>query len=328
MQNYNYLDDTILIQIPQGDRLEIKIEEGQCSFYLNQTVIEQIQQAKINGFSLEISSKLIIYLWYYSISRSSEVLVRGAKLCAPTNFCTSFDWEPLCTFFSKHLILKNKNLFIILDILNFFVSKTAREKTNLQSGINFNSYYKQAKSASDTYEDEDIILQTTIIFDGDIFHKIKYSFLQNSNLSKIVSVHYWLTEQLISNFQTNPNLLTWELASSFTAGFVVYDLNPANGMLSIFTWLGLTILFAITRYVLVNQLQRLTYMNLKFINWFAWGLVCLIFSVVVGSINDFSGVNFLLLPFLSVMTPKLVEYILSFIQPQVSKLIWRWFLYS
>ncbi len=302
MQNYNYLDDKILIQIPQGDRLEIKIEEGQCSFYLNQTVIEQIQQAKINGFSLEMPSKLIIYLWYY-------------------------------TFFNKDLVLKNqklfsKNLSIILDILLFFISQNAREKTNLQSGINFNSYYKPAKSASDAYEDEDIILQTTIIFDGDIFHKIKYSFLENYHFSKIVSVHYWLTEQLINGFQINPILSTWELASSFTAGFVVYDLNPVNAMLSIFAWLGLTILFASTRYVLVNQLQRLTSIKFKVINWLAWGLVSLISSVVVGSINDFSGVNFLLLPFFSVITPKLVEYILSFIQPQVGKLIWRWFLYS
>ncbi|MCF2146421.1 hypothetical protein IQ276_008150 [Desmonostoc muscorum LEGE 12446] len=299
--NLQEIDNKILLQIPQGDRFELKIDQGQCSFYLNDTLIEQIQQAKKDGVSLKIPPKLIIYLWYY-------------------------------TCFSNHLEFENKNsnninLYILFDILQIFLSKSRQQKTSLQSGITFNSYYKQAQSASDAYEDEDIILQTTVIFDGDIFHKIKCNFLQNSNFSTVVSAHYWLTEQLISGFQINPNFLIWEVASSFTAGFVVYNLNPANGMLSIFDWLGLTILFATTRYVLVNQFQRLTSINSKFLDWLAWALVCLISSIVIGGINHFSEVNVLLLPFLSVVTPKLVEYALSFIQPRVGKLILRRLLY-
>ncbi|MFN6469428.1 MAG: hypothetical protein RMY36_007095 [Nostoc sp. SerVER01] len=283
----------ILLQIPEGDRFELKLEGGQCSFYLNETIIEQIQQAKKNGVFLEISTELIIYLWYY-------------------------------TCFSNYLVLENKNSItknLYLGILQLFFSKTAQEKTSLQSGITLNSYYKQAKSALSAYKDEDIVLQTVVIFDGDIFHKIKWDCLENSNFSIIVSAHYWLTEQLISSFQIKPNLLIWEVASSFTAGFLVYNLNPANGMLSIFAWLGLTILFATTRYILVNQFQKLTSINSKFINWLAWALVCLIPSFVVGGINGFSEVNALLLPLLSVVAPKLVEYILSFIQPRVGKLI-------
>ncbi|MBD2678276.1 MULTISPECIES: hypothetical protein [Nostoc] len=292
-------NNKILLQIPEGDRFELKIEEGVCSFYLNQAIIEQIQQAKENSVSLEIPPKLIIYLWYYSC-------------------------------FSSHLVFENQNSIsqnLYLRIFQIFFSKTAQQETSLQSGINFNSYYKHDNSASDTYEDEDIILQTTVIFNGDIFHKIKHNFLQNSNFSKVVSAHYWLTEQLISSLQIQPNLLIWEIASSFTAGFVVYNLNPANAMLSIFTWLGLTILFATTRYVLANQFKRLTSINSKFINWLAWALVCLIPTIAIGGIHGFTEINVLLLPLLSVIAPKLVEYILSFIQPRVGKLILRQLLF-
>lgn len=293
--NLEKINNKILLQIPEGDRFELKIEEGVYSFYLNETIIEQIHQAKENSVSLEIPPKLIIYLWYYSC-------------------------------FSRDLVFENQNSInknLYLSFLQIFFSKTARQETSLQSGINFNSYYKQSQLSSDAYEDEDIILQTTVIFNGDIFHKIKGNFLQNSNFAKIVSAHYWLTEQLISSLQIQPNLLIWEVGSSLTAGLVVYNFNPGNAMLSIFAWLGLTILFATTRYVLANQFQRLTSINYKFINWLAWALVCLVPSIAIGGINGFSNINILLLPLLSVIAPKLVEYILSFIQPRVGKLILR-----
>ncbi|RCJ24565.1 hypothetical protein A6S26_18670 [Nostoc sp. ATCC 43529] len=293
--NLEKINNKILLQIPEGDRFELKIEEGVYSFYLNETIIEQIHQAKENSVSLEIPPKLIIYLWYYNC-------------------------------FSRDLVFENQNSInknLYLSFLQIFFSKTARQETSLQSGINFNSYYKQSQLSSDAYEDEDIILQTTVIFNGDIFHKIKGNFLQNSNFAKIVSAHYWLTEQLISSLQIQPNLLIWEVASSFTAGFVIYNLNLVNGILSIFAWLGLTILFATTRYVLVNQLQKLTSINSKFINWLAWALVCLIPTIAIGGINGFTEINVLLLPLLSVIAPKLVEDILSFIQPRVGKLILR-----
>ncbi|MBL1201875.1 MAG: hypothetical protein FWK04_23140 [Nostoc sp. GBBB01] len=288
-------DNKILLQIPGGDRFQIKIEAGQCSFYLNDEIIKQIQQAKENGASLEIPPKLIIYLWYYSC-------------------------------FSSHLIFENKNLTtknLSLNILQFFLSKTAQQETSLQSGFNFNSYYKESQLSSDTCEYEDIILQSSVIFSGDIFHKIKCNLIQNANFSKIVFAHYWLTEQLINSLQIQPKLLIWEVASSLTAGFVVYNLNPANAILSIFTWLSLTILFAATRYVLVNQFQKLTAINSKFIDWLAWMLVCLIPSIAIGGIHNFSELNVFILPFVSVVVPKLVEYILTFVQPLVGKLILR-----
>ncbi len=146
--------------------------------------------------------------------------------------------------------------------------------------------------------------------------------MRNSNCSTIISAHYWLTEQILNCFCTKLNLLVWEVASLFPAGFVAYNLYPANRILSIFAWIGFTILFATTRYLLVNQLQRRTSINSKFINWLVWTLICLIPSVV-GTTSRFIDVNALLLSFMSLIAPKLGEYILTFIGPRVGKLIIR-----
>ncbi|WP_392531541.1 hypothetical protein [Nostoc sp. C117] len=288
---------TLFVQIPQGDRFEVKIEQGQCSFYLNDKIVEQIQQVKKTDTSLDIPPKLIVYLWYF--------------ICFNKNIRLKY----------KKQIYLNFDIILILDILKAFLNKTPQNQTRLESGITFNCYYKQAQLASDAYEDKDIVLQTTIIYHGDIFHKIRWDFLENSQYSIIVSVHSWLAEKLISRLQINPNLLVWEIASSFNAGFLVYNLYLPNQILSIFVWLGLSILFSISRYVLLNQFQRRTTINSKSVNWLAWGIVCLIPSLVVGGTNEFNDVNAFLLPFSSVMAPKLVEYILSFIQPRISKLI-------
>ncbi len=304
---YNQTDValSLFLQVPQGDRFELKVNQGQCSFYLNETIAEQIQQAQKIGVALYIPPKLIISLWYYTCFSNN---IKNNQETTEKQFSNFF------------------YLILIVDIFKFFLSKTARKKTALQSGITFNSYYQQTQLSSDAYEDQDIILQSTILIHGDIFHKIKWDFMQNSHCSIIVSAHYWLTEQLLSCFRTNLNLLVWELASLFTAGLVVYNLYPASGILSIFAWIGFTILFATTRYVLVNQLQRRTSISYKFINWLTWTLICLIPSVVVGATSGFSNINALLLPFWSLLAPKLAEYILSFMGPRVGKLIIRRFL--
>ena len=87
-----------------------------------------------------------------------------------------------------------------------------RCKTSLQSGITFNFYYKQAELDSAAYEDKNIILQGVVLPHGDIFHKIKWNFMQSSNCSTIISAHYWLTEQILNCFRTKLNLLVWEVA--------------------------------------------------------------------------------------------------------------------
>ena len=69
---------SLFLQIPQGDRFELKVEQSQCRFYLNETVVEQIQQAQRTGVSLYIPPKLIIPLWYY-VCFSNNVVFGNKK---------------------------------------------------------------------------------------------------------------------------------------------------------------------------------------------------------------------------------------------------------
>ncbi|MBC1222454.1 hypothetical protein GNF10_21675 [Nostoc sp. UCD121] len=295
---------SLFLQVPQGDRFQLKVERSQCSFYLSEIVVEQIQQAQKAGVSLYIPPKLIIPLWYYAYLGNNVVF--GNKKEVTEKEVSSF-------FYAA----------VIVNIIKSFLSKTAWSKASLQSGITFNSYYEQPESASNAYQEKDIILQSTILLHGDIFHKMKLDFMQNSNCSTIISAHYWLTEQILSCFRTKLNLLVWEIASLFPAGLVVSSLHTANLILSIFAFIGFSILFATTRYVLINQLQRRTSINSKFINWLAWTLICIIPIFVVSAIHSFRDVNALFLSFLSLIAPKISEYVLNFLRPLVGKLILR-----
>ncbi|MEH2295090.1 hypothetical protein [Nostoc sp.] len=305
---------SFFVQIPQSTpiELEIKVEPGQYTFYLNMAVLKQIEQARKIGCSLYIPPKLLAYLWYYN--------------CFSDNIC--FSNNPVQ--YNKLVINKKKlkpfeNTFIV-SFIKLLWSKSLQNKSTLQHGLTFNFYYREDTSALYFWKEQDIVLQSNILFYGDIIHKIRSDFIQNPECLNITYLHYWLIEQILNYLRTNLNLLVWEIASLFPAGFVVYNLYLANVMISIFAWIGLTILFATTRYVLVNQLQRGTSINSKFINRLIWTLICLIPSVVVGATSGFSNVYALLLPLLSVIAPQLVECILSFISPRVWRLIIRRFL--
>ncbi|MEH2242999.1 hypothetical protein [Nostoc sp.] len=305
---------SFFVQIPQSTpiELEIKVEPAQYTFYLNNAVLKQIEQARRIGCSLYIPPKLLAYLWYYN--------------CFSDNIC----FNKNTVQYNKLVIAKkNFNVFNNTFIVNFIKllwSKSLQKKSTLQYGLTFNSYYREDTSALYFWKEQDIVLQSNILFYGDMIHKIRSDLIQNPECLNIVYVHYWLIEQILNYLRTNLNLLVWEIASLFPAGFVVYNLHRANWMLLIFAWLGLTILFASTRYVLVNQLQRCTSINSKFINRLIWTLICLIPSVVVGATSSFSNVNALLLPLSSLIAPKLAQYILSFIGPRVWKLLIRRFL--
>ncbi|MDZ7949630.1 hypothetical protein [Nostoc sp. DedQUE09] len=298
------------VQIPQGTpiELEIKVEPGQYTFYLNKTVLKQIAEAREIGCSLYIPPKLLAYLWYYN--------------CFSDKICFNKNATP----YTKLVV--NKNNFKIFDntfIVNFiklFWSKSLQNKSRLQYGLTFNSYYREDTSALYFWKEQDIILQSNILFYGDIIHKIRSDFIQNPQCLNIVYVHYWLIEQILSCLRTQLNLLVWEIAFLFPAGFLVYNLHLANWMLVIFAWLGLTILFATTRYIVVNQFQSRTSINSKFINRLIWTLICFIPSVVVAT-TSFSNLTALFLPLFSLITPKFVEYILSFTWGRVVKLIMR-----
>ncbi len=158
---------------------------------------------------------------------------------------------------------------------------------------------------------------------GDIFHKIRRDFLQDTNCLIIVSAHYWLTEQLLSYLRKKLNLLAWELASFAPTSFVAEKLYQAKAgiLLSIFAWLIAAIVFAIFRYTLANKLQRFTSIDSKYVNWIAWGITCLIPSVILSS-----AVNVLLFVLVSLIVPLLVKWVLNFILPRIGQSTIRWLL--
>jgi hypothetical protein len=294
------------LQIAQGTYFELKIEQAQYSFYLNETVVEQIQLAQKMGYSLYVPPSLLVPLWYCAIFSNHAVDVRGREPEIVRKYVRTFD------------------VIFILNLLKLFLSKSLQDKTTLQCGLTFNSYYKPATSALIDYKDQDIVLQSTIIPNGDIFHKIRRDFLQNSNCSAIVSAHYWLTEQLLSYFRNNLSLLTWELASLFPAGFLAWKSHLVKQVgvpLSILAWLLIFVVFVTIRYLLVNQLQKWTSINSKYLNWFVWVITCLTPSIFL----DYT--DFLFLLFLSLLGP-LLERVFSFILSQVGKRIIRWLLSS
>ncbi|MEA5506548.1 hypothetical protein VB735_26290 [Halotia wernerae UHCC 0503] len=214
---------------------------------------------------------------------------------------------------------------MIINILRLLLSKSLNKKTNLQSGLIFNCYYQQPQLALSVCEKPEIVLQSTVFLSGDIFHKIHRDFLQDANCLITVSAHYWLTEQLLSYLRKKLNLLAWELASFAPTSFVAERLYQAKvGIaLSIFAWLVAAIVFAIIRYVLVNKLQRFTSINSKYLNWIAWGITCIIPSVVLNS-----AVNVLLFVLLSVLVPPLMKWVLNFILPRIGKSTMRWLLFA
>ncbi|AVH72339.1 hypothetical protein [Nostoc sp. 'Lobaria pulmonaria (5183) cyanobiont'] len=294
---------SLFLQIPQGTpiELEIKVEPGQYTFYLNKSVLKQVEEAREIGYSLYIPPKLLAYLWYYS--------------CFSDKIYFSNNTRPY-----KKLVITKKNFKIfgntfIVNFLNLLWSKSLQNKSTLQYGLTFNSSYREDTSALYFGKEQDIVLQSNILFDGDIIHKIRSDFIQNPQCLNIVYVHYWLIEQILSYLRTKLNLLAWELASVLPAAFLVWKLHLS---LSILAWLVISFVFATIRYWLVNQLARWTFIRYQYRNWLAWGLTCVISSI-------FTPTNFLYLLFLSLLG-RLLQRVFSFIVGQIGKFFMRWLL--
>ncbi len=134
------------LQIPQGAAFELKFEQGQYNFYLNETVVEQIQQAQKTGCSLYIPPRLLFPFWYYSFFNNPESLSNKSQ---------------------------NPYVVVVINIFRLLLSKPLSKKTNLQSGLIFNCYYQEPQIAASVYEKPDIVLQSTVFLSGDIFHKIR-----------------------------------------------------------------------------------------------------------------------------------------------------------
>ncbi|MDM9581019.1 MULTISPECIES: hypothetical protein [unclassified Nostoc] len=298
---------SFFVQIPQGTpiELEIKVEPGQYTFYLNKTILKQIEEAREIGCSLYIPSKLLAYIWYYN--------------CFSEQICVNKNTTPY-----QKLVITKKNFKIfddtfIISFIKLFWNKSLQKKSTLQYGITFNSYYREDTSDLYLWKEQDIVLQSNILFYGDIIHKIKSDFIKNPECLNIVYLHYWLIEQILSCLRTKLNLFSWELASLFPATFFVWRLNLAFS-LSILAGLVTSVVFATIRYWLVNQLPRWTYISYQYRNWLAWGLSC-----VTSSIFIFTPTNFLFLLLLSLTGP-LLQWVFSFIVGQIGKVFMRWLL--
>ncbi|QSJ16195.1 hypothetical protein JYQ62_31295 [Nostoc sp. UHCC 0702] len=308
-QTYNQADAgiSVFLQIPQGDRLEIKIKESQYNFRLNETIIAQIQQAQKIGNTLYIPPSLLIQLWSYTCISHNVVPEEKYKI---KKLNSSTKKQPLTIFYT----------ILTFKILKVIFNKSFRQEIILQTEFTFNSYYTQEESAV-TVKDEEPILQTTIFLNGDVFHKIKKDFLEkNFQFSDIISAHYWLSEQVLSYFQTNLNLLVWEVAAFVPAGLLAHNVFPTNWGLSIVTWVGATIGLIIIRSGLRGQLQKRTAIKSKYLDYLAWEIICLIPAIQVVTAN---GLQALLMMVLSPVLPLVSKRLLAFIWPQVGKLFIR-----
>ncbi len=295
---------SFFVQIPQGTpiELEIKVEPGQYAFYLNKAVLKQIEEARKIGCSVYIPPKLIAYLLYYN--------------CFSDN---TIQYQKLVVAKKSFKTLKLFDNTFIVSFIRLFWSKLLQNKLNLQYGLTFNLYYREDTSTLYLWKEEDIVLQSNILFYGDIIHKVRNNFIQNPECLNIVYVHYWLIEKILSYLQIKLNLLAWELASLFPAAFFVWKLHLALS-LSILVGLVTSFVFATIRHLLVNQLPRWTSINSQYRNWLAWGLSC-----VTSSIFIFTPTDFLFLLFLSLIGP-LLQWIFSFVVGQIGKGFMRWLL--
>ncbi|RCJ27115.1 hypothetical protein A6770_02855 [Nostoc minutum NIES-26] len=351
---------SLILQVPQGDRFEIQIKESQYNLYLSETIVQQIQQAQKMGSTLYIPPSLLIHLWYYTcisynVVPENEEGITGKQPAIEV----AQIWEKekqrkiLRRFYSEKVLRegfpqiadiysqnfkgrrreKNQNSdlnhhtkiqipifysIIIFNILKLILNKSFRKEIILQTEFTFNSYYRQ-KQVTNT--DKEPVLQSTIFLNGDIFHKIQKDFLEtNSQFSTVISAHYWLVEQVMSYFRSNFNLLIWELASLVPAGVLAINLHLANWTLSLAIWLGTTISLATFRSGLLNQLQRRTTINSKYLDYLAWELTCLIPAIEIATTNSYQA---LFMMVLSPLVPPVCKRLLAFIWPQVGKLIMR-----
>ncbi|MBH8574248.1 hypothetical protein I8752_14720 [Nostocaceae cyanobacterium CENA369] len=352
---------SLILQVPQGDRFEIQVKESQYNLYLSETIVKQIQQAQKTGSTLYIPPSLLIPLWYYTcisynfVPENEEgITVKQPAIEVAQTWEKEKHRKILRRFYSEKVLResfpqiadvysqnfqgkrreKNQNsdlnhypkiqnlpIFyssIIFNILKIIIKRSFRKEIILQTEFTFNSYYRQEQSAD---IDEEPVLQSTVFFNGDVFHKIKKDFLEtNSQFSTVVSAHYWLAEQVLSYFRSNFNLLIWELASLVPAGILAINLHLANWTLSFATWLGTTILLATFRSGLLNQLQRRTTIHWKYLDYFAWELTCLIPAIKIATTNGYQA---LLMMILSPLVPPVSKRLLAFIWPQIGKLMIR-----
>ncbi|BCL35422.1 hypothetical protein [Nostoc sp. MS1] len=313
IQTDNFADVAVSISllIPQGDSLQLQVEQSHYTFYLNQQIVEQIQQAKNTGTALDIPPKILLPLWYYSCFSYNLVSIKEEK---------NTQSQP---------VTKSYIVFII-NIFKAFWNKSLQQKVSLPVGFTFTSYYQSKPLSSTDYLQQDCVLQSVILFHGDILHKIKQDFLQNNlECQKIASAHYWLSEQILSALRSKLNLLVWELSALVTSFFFTWNILEylnKNILVFILIWLFLTVVLASARYFIAKELRADRNIKFQYLNWLSWGITCVIpilfltsFSISRGLVN----IGTFLSPLIASLIPIGARRILSFTLPRLAKFMMR-----
>lgn len=309
----------ISLPIPQGDILQLHVEQSHYTFYLNQQIVEQIQQAKNTGISLDIPLKFLLHLWYYTCFNYNLV---------PTSEGKGTTSKP---------VTKSDNIFVV-NILKAFWDKSLEKNTTLPAGFTFTSYYQQEQFFAADSPQKDCVLQSVVLFHGDILHKIKRDFLEyDLDCQKVVSAHYWLTEQILGALRSKLNFLVWELSSLVTSGFLtwnIFELSVSYFGINIITfiviWLLLTISIAFSRYFIANQLRSGNSIKYQYLNWLSWGIssilptiFLIIFSIGRGKIY----ISTVLLSLSAPLMPIVAKRSLNFILPRLLRFVVRRLIY-
>ncbi|MFM6108468.1 MAG: hypothetical protein ACKPEO_24930 [Sphaerospermopsis kisseleviana] len=285
------------LQVPPGGSfVEFKVDEGEYSFYLNNSIIEQIEQAQIQGLSLYIPSGLVLPLWYYTFV--TENVIEPNK--------NQVNYKNPKVYFLVYLFLA--------QIWQLLTNKNPQTKIISLSGFTFNSYYQ---SRAD--QKINIILQTTVLFDGDIIHKIRYDLLENANCLRIVSAHYWLTEQIIKRLRSNLNSVYWFIYAILPASLIIWKVAAITGwqfFILILVWIILFLLLAILNLFIVNELKKYIgrKKNQELINWLVWLITNLFVNV-----SSFSDVPVIFLGNLVLIV--LIPHLLKWLLPKLGKIL-------
>lgn len=317
IQTNNSADVAVAISlpIPQGDILQLQVEQSHYTFYLNQQIVEQIQQAKITGISLHIPSKLLLSLWYYA--------------CFNHNFVPASKGQDN----TNKPVTKSYSLFVV-NILKAFWNKSLQNNTNLPTGFTFTSCYQREEFSVANSLQEDCVLQSVVLFHGDILHKIKWDLLQyNLDCQKVISAHYWLTEQILGGLRSSLNLLVWELSSLVTSVFLtwnIFDLNilylRRNIIVFILIWIFLTILIASSRYFFANRLGEDNSIKNQYWNRLSWwisGILPTIFLIIFNVGREKMYISTVLLSLSAPLMPIVAKLSLNFILPRLGRFVLR-----
>jgi hypothetical protein len=317
IQTDNFADMKVAISlpIPQGDSLQLQVEQSHYTFYLNQRIVEQIHQAKNTVISLEIPLKILLPLWYYG--------------------CFSYNLVPIKEEGNTNNQPVTKSYIgFVIDILKAFRNKSLLKKASLPAGFTFTSYYQPEPLASTDYLQKDCVLQSVVLFHGDILHKIQQDFLQNNlNCQKIASAHYWLTEQILRALRSKLNLLVWELSALVTSFFFTWNILSLklvyldrNILVFILIWLFFTVLLASVRYFVAKKLREDTSIKSQYLNWFSWGITCVIPVLFLSSFSISRGIvhtTTVLSPLVASLIPIAARRSLNFILPRLVRLVIR-----